>query len=669
MASNRALLVAINDYGSQQNNLPSCLEDASHFRSLLEERYGFADFKELYDGDASVANVEKGLAWLFKGVAPEDRLVFFYSGHGFQQPKGGNLEECLVLGDMKFFFDDRLTELSQSAPPGVLTVVLDSCFSGGMQKRVALDGRIEIARTKAWMPPPNAMLQQQKAMMARPLVPRPFGSWQVTSSAGAKRLVLGRQLAAAGAKAAQPGAADGEDETDQLALNGLLLSACSENETASASTSATEGMSAFSYALRHVFGAAEGEPSAAELLEGARAKLQEMGFQQTPLLKAPAEPADLASMAFVTLAPAAGAGTAEAEAGEAETAEASAAAAAPRGQPAKAVAPGAAQRPARPAAGGAAPSRPAARPATGGGAAAMGAETARPDGDDSGEAPTGTAPVRPAARPAAGVSPRQQQAATSRAARAAGANATPSATTSEEEESPMDTTMQPNEQKVLGAVLGGDRIRRPSGGDPDDPAPAQGFRARRPRSRRRRRHGGGGSARRRRRRLRRWRRQGAGRGPGGDRIRRPSGGDPDDPAPAKDFAPEAPAAVVPGAGGGDAADADQKWVAALVRAVAPAAISAVPGIINAIRGRKDLHILPTPRRGRSSPALPSDWLRPARPGRGSGAPRKDFAAGDGDWEGEGDEKVLGAVLGGIASAALPEVVRMIRRRRKEFELA
>jgi hypothetical protein len=140
----------------------------------------------------------------------------------------------------------------------------------------------------------------------------------------------------------------------------------------------------------------------------------------------------------------------------------------------------------------------------------------------------------------------------------------------------------------------------------------------------------------------------------------------------KDFAPEAPAAVGSGAGDGDAADAEQqKWVAALVRAVAPAAISAVPGIINAIRGRKDVHILPYPSGKPPRPGVPSDWLRPARPGRGPGAPRKDFAASDdaADGEGEGDEKVLGAVLGGIASAALPEVIRMIRRRRKEFELA
>lgn len=72
------------------------------------ERYGFDQFTELYDGDATVANVEQGLTWLFEDVGPDDRLVFFYSGHGYQQPKGENLEECLVLGDMKFLFDDRL---------------------------------------------------------------------------------------------------------------------------------------------------------------------------------------------------------------------------------------------------------------------------------------------------------------------------------------------------------------------------------------------------------------------------------------------------------------------------------------------------------------------------------------------------------------------------------
>jgi hypothetical protein len=162
--SKRALLVAINDYGSPQNNLPSCLEDAAQFRSVLQSRYGFENFTELYDGDATVANVESGLAWLFENVASDDRLVFFYSGHGYQQPRNGNLEECLVLSNLEFFFDDRLSELSQSVPPGVLTMVLDSCFSGGMEKPIALGDGVEIARTKLWVPPPDM------AMACRTLV-------------------------------------------------------------------------------------------------------------------------------------------------------------------------------------------------------------------------------------------------------------------------------------------------------------------------------------------------------------------------------------------------------------------------------------------------------------------------------------------------------------------
>jgi hypothetical protein len=71
--SRRALLVAINDYGSPQNNLPSCLEDAAQFRSVLQSRYGFETFTELYDGDATVANVESGLAWLFENAADDHR--------------------------------------------------------------------------------------------------------------------------------------------------------------------------------------------------------------------------------------------------------------------------------------------------------------------------------------------------------------------------------------------------------------------------------------------------------------------------------------------------------------------------------------------------------------------------------------------------------------------
>jgi hypothetical protein len=549
------------------------------------------------------------------------------------------------------------------------------------------------------MPPPNAMLQQQKAMMARPLVPRPFGCWQVTSAAGAKRLVLGRQVAPTGAKNAQPAAADGEDETDQLALNGLLLSACSENETASASSSATEGMSAFTYALRHVFGVAEGEPSAAELHEGARAKLGEMGFRQTPLLKVPAEPAGLAAMGFVTLAPTAAASAA----GASGTVEAGAAGA-PSGQPAKSARPDATR--ARPAAGEAAPSGPAAGdPAAGAGAAATGAASARTAGNGAAEALTGAAPSGPTARRTAPAPPQQQrQAATSPAAGAAGATTN---TTTDGERSPMDATMQPNEEKWVGLAAGiaaslipevVRRVRRKDFALEIPPA------------------GGPGSA----------------EGNAADAeekwvaalaqvaipaaiqavpgiinaIRRRKDFEPDFARAAvaddradtgdADFAggeekvlpvvagiaaslvPEVIRAIrrrkdfAPDELGTDAeaaAGAEEKWVAALARAVVPAAISAVPGIINAVRG-KDMHILPYPAPRPQRPGIPSDWLRPARGSGSAVAPRKTVALGDdaSDGQAEGDDKFVGLAVG-LAGAVIPEVVRAVVNRRKEFGLA
>ena len=142
----------------------------------------FENVKSDYDDKATLANVQAGLSWLFDGAGADDRLVFFFSGHGYQAAKGDNLEEVLCLYD-EFLFDDVLSQKTQGLPPGVFTLVSDSCHSGGMYKMIFADGQTEIAQTKVLKVPPLAyqnkiFTDQAKATtsVTAPSVPSPCRS-------------------------------------------------------------------------------------------------------------------------------------------------------------------------------------------------------------------------------------------------------------------------------------------------------------------------------------------------------------------------------------------------------------------------------------------------------------------------------------------------------------
>ncbi|SFE82359.1 caspase family protein, partial [Blastococcus tunisiensis] len=277
----RALLVGIDDYADPRNNLNSCLADVADLKSRLEQRYGFpADgIRTLQDAEATIQNVRTELDRLFQGATSDDRLVFMYSGHGFQMPENGSLTEVLVLRD-GFFKDDELSDRARSVPPGILTVVLDSCFSGGMQKFFITGQGAEVVRGKVWAPDDSQAAAVNKALLEGALARmEPFGSAAITDSVAAaeEKGFVDTSDAAGKTKAAG-------DEQGQLQLNGLLMSACRENETASAKRSDTDGLSAFSFALREATSLLGSGGTPAQLHEQAGKRLEQMGFQQRPLL-------------------------------------------------------------------------------------------------------------------------------------------------------------------------------------------------------------------------------------------------------------------------------------------------------------------------------------------------------------------------------------------------
>jgi hypothetical protein len=318
MANRRAFVVAINDYPGDGNDLPSCVEDARGFTELLQSApYGFQEVRTLLDGEATIEAVTDGLGWLFgtssqseAGVGPatpEDRLVFYYSGHGFRTERDGVLRECLCLHD-GFFFDDELSKQTQGLAPGVLTVVLDSCHSGGMDKRFfetlsagksGGDGSVERVRVKTWIPDAAELVKvfekEDKSIPFKPFGCAPLPPRRAKSSGSTKA------YAGAAAKMKQA------KESAEAQVNGLLITACQADQTASASSSQTQGRSAFTFCLLNAIERLGGEASsgdgipASSLFDAVAQDLAAHQFKQTPALIEPPNSPGLRSRSFLTL--------------------------------------------------------------------------------------------------------------------------------------------------------------------------------------------------------------------------------------------------------------------------------------------------------------------------------------------------------------------------------
>ncbi len=301
MFKRKAVVVGINDYKGTINDLPSCVRDAEAFADCLNHKFGFSDIKLLTDNEATLSAVSSALDWLVHGAASGDRLVFYYSGHGTTQPSGNVMEEFLVLYD-DLLKDDLLSQKTQDIPDGVLTVILDSCFSGGMEKRLyetvnkaafatGLESLSTLGQTyiperskvKAFMCEP-VKAKAIEDSMAKTTVYKPFGQ-------SGKLTPGGYELALAKASIS--------DETDQVQLKGVLISASTETETASASTSQTNGLSAFTFCLLRVLETRGLNLSFQQLIEESILELRALGLRQTPLLKA--RPQGLVLRTFLNL--------------------------------------------------------------------------------------------------------------------------------------------------------------------------------------------------------------------------------------------------------------------------------------------------------------------------------------------------------------------------------
>lgn len=291
----RALVVGIDNY-APPNALPSCVNDAQVFASSLRQLFNFNDIRLLTNEKATKAGTLENLNWLFSGASAEDRLVFFFSGHGFRPAQNGVAVDALVTQDSEFLTNDEFAMAMAKLPDGVLSIVLDTCFSGDMEKLFTRsDGQVEFGKIKRWIPTTATAIGQHQDDLKAVTSFSSFGSLSPSTAAAVSKQIVN----ADGGDQDAPGSSVQFATLHDKTSKGLLLSACLGNEEATASTSQTQGCSAFTFSLVEAIRALGTDETSADLINSAGTRLRSLGLQQTPMLKEPPEPPHLGSRSFL----------------------------------------------------------------------------------------------------------------------------------------------------------------------------------------------------------------------------------------------------------------------------------------------------------------------------------------------------------------------------------
>lgn len=133
----KALIVGVNYYEGNINNLPGCVSDAYSVNSVLKDNSdGTKNFdtrlETAVDRDSRISriNLKNAVKELFEDGS--DIALFYYSGHGYMESTGGYLvtSDCKD-GDDGLPMSELLTIVNKSKAKNKI-IILDTCHSGAM---------------------------------------------------------------------------------------------------------------------------------------------------------------------------------------------------------------------------------------------------------------------------------------------------------------------------------------------------------------------------------------------------------------------------------------------------------------------------------------------------------------------------------------------------------
>lgn len=152
-AENRALVVGVGKYQHPGADLPGIDLDVKNMREAAKGM-GFTDaqIKSLLDQQATLAGIRGAFkSWLVDGAGPQDKVLFYFSGHGTQikdtnGDEADGTDEVFLPHDFRVanqtiegsFVDDEFGALIDQLKTRNAYVYIDSCHSGTVTRAVGV---------------------------------------------------------------------------------------------------------------------------------------------------------------------------------------------------------------------------------------------------------------------------------------------------------------------------------------------------------------------------------------------------------------------------------------------------------------------------------------------------------------------------------------------------
>ena len=280
-----AAVIAVDDYPSGRGpDLNSCVADANAVQATLASQ-GFEVVASHADSDATVANFRAAMSDLSTRAKAGDVVCVFYSGHGGTDWKIAQNrfvgEEYLACYDANYSDDDFVADSHMFKDGVKFFAFIDACYSGGLSKDVSILTAKNLLDT-TYNTPNKILVTEEFAELVNSR--ETFDPLTLTSGFFIDRFggETKRYLPLHGNLIELKTTFNNtSDEAGQPSLNGSLISACQENETAAAGTVLTAGKSAFTYAWLKAF-SEQPNASIRQLGVATGAILKTLGYKQTP---------------------------------------------------------------------------------------------------------------------------------------------------------------------------------------------------------------------------------------------------------------------------------------------------------------------------------------------------------------------------------------------------